>query len=124
MEELAEKVVEQIFTYDDEHILLRIHFNDGGQDEVFPSRIISGAVLAEAVRTAGLRAIGRDLSDQNEEPAGITFEDISVSLIEQFKAVTCSVQPNNVHLYYLDLPLDRRVIAVEHVLMNRYEPVE
>ncbi len=124
LKQIAEKIVEQIFVYDDDHLLLRIHFADGGQDEIFASRIISGALLAEAVRSAGLKAIERDLSEQNNKPTGITDEDLLEALNEQMIAAAGSVQPSNAHLHYLDLPPDQRVIAVEHILLNYYEPIE
>jgi proteasome-associated ATPase len=119
-EELAEKIVEQIFIYDDEHLLLRIHFSDGGLDEIFPSRIISGAALAEAVRCAGLKAIDHDLSEKIKKPTGITFENLSEAINEQLAVIAKTIQPSNAHLHYLDIPANRRVTAVEHVFMNRY----
>jgi proteasome-associated ATPase len=123
-EELAEKIVEQLFTYDDEHLLLRIHFADGAQYEVFPSQIISGAIMAETCRCAGLRAICRDLSKQFENPSGITFEDLSAELDQQLQAATSFIEADNASLHYLGIPAHRRVVAVEHVFGNRQELLE
>ncbi len=121
VEELAEKVVQQIFTYDDENLLLRLNYLDGEQDEIFPSRIVSGAMLAEAVRCAGLRAIRRDLSENLQEPGGITFDDLTAALNEQFGATIQTIEPSNAHMHYLNLPANRRVVDVEHVWKNRQE---
>lgn len=124
MKDLAEKVVEQLFTYDDEHLLLRLHFADAGQYEVFPSQIISGAILSEAVRCAGLRAICRDLSNQPAEPSGITYQDLSEELDQQLRTVVSLIEAENANLNYLGIPAHRRVVAVEHILGNRQELLE
>lgn len=121
VEELTEKVVQQIFTYDDENLLLRLSYLDGEQEEIFPSRVVSGAMLAEAVRCAGLRAIRRDLSENLQEPSGITFEDLTAALEEQFVATIQAVEPSNAHLHYLRLPANRRVVEVEHIWKIRQE---
>ncbi len=122
IDELAEKVVQQVFTYNDENLLLRLNYYDGGeQEEIFPPRIVSGAMLAEAVRCAGLHAIRRDLSENLQKPSGITFDDMMAALDEQFGATIHAIQPSNAHLHYLDLPASRRVVDVEHVWKNRHE---
>jgi ATP-dependent 26S proteasome regulatory subunit len=122
-EQMAEKVVEQLFTYDDEHVLLRIHFADGEQEEIFPSRIVSGALLAEAVRCAAISAVTRDLSGQSSEPGGIGIEEMSDALDQQLKAATSLIEEDNVHLHYLGIPSRRAVAAVEHVWAHRQEAI-
>jgi proteasome-associated ATPase len=123
VEELTEKVVQQIFTYDDENLLLRLNYFDGQQEEIFPPRVVNGAMLAEAVRCAGLHAIRRDLSENLQEPSGITFDDLMGSLDEQFGATIQAIEASNAHLHYLGLPANRKVADVEHVWKNRQEMI-
>jgi proteasome-associated ATPase len=123
LDELTEKVVQQIFSYHDDNLLLRLTFLDGGQDEIFPPRIISGAILAEAVRCAGLRAVKRDLAQSLQQPGGITFDDLAEALDEQFGLTVNAIQPSNAHMHYLDLPPSRRVADVENLWKYRRELV-
>jgi proteasome-associated ATPase len=121
VDELSEKVVEQIFTYNDENLLIRLNFADGGIEEIFPPQIISGAILAEAVRCAGLRAVHRDPLETFKTPGGITFEDLTEALDEQYGATIHAIEPANVHFHHLNIPVNRRVIAIEQVWKNRHE---
>lgn len=119
-EELAEQAVERLFACDEDNLLMRVHFTDAGYEEIFPLRIISGAIIAEAVRSAALQAICRDLSKGASEPEGIQSQDLIESLYEQLNSAISSVRPSNAHLHYLDLPDDQRVVAVEHVWQSRH----
>jgi hypothetical protein len=80
-------------------------------------------MLAEAVRCAGLHAIRRDLSENLQEPSGITFDDLMGSLDEQFGATIQAIEASNAHLHYLGLPANRKVADVEHVWKNRQEMI-
>ncbi len=118
---LAEQVIQQVFSYNDENLLLRLNYFDGEQEEIFPPRVVSGAMLAEVVRCAGLRAIDRDRSENFQKPSGITLDDLMTALDEQFGATIHAIESSNAHLHYLDLPANRRVVDVEPVWKNRHE---
>lgn len=118
-EDLAEQVAQRLFVYDDDNLLMRIHFADAGHEEIFPPRIISGAVLAEAVRGASILAVDRDLSKTREQPSGITADDLIGSVYEQLSSIIAAVRPANARLHYLGLPDDQRVVSVEHVWAER-----
>jgi proteasome-associated ATPase len=123
-EDLAEQVVQRLFSYDEYTLLMRIHYSDAGHDEIFPPRIISGAVLAEAVRGAALLAVDRDLSTTRQQPGGISVDDLLQSVFEQLSSTIAAVRPTNAHLHYLGLPDDQRVVAVEHVWAERNDKEE
>jgi proteasome-associated ATPase len=120
VDDLAQRMVERLFIQDDENVLLRIYYDDGGQEEILPSRVISGAILAEAVRGAALRAVTeRDIPAKKASPSGIRPEDLSEALREQLYSAVKTVNPWNARFHYLDLPEDRRVTRVEHVWKYR-----
>ena len=118
--DLAEQAVQRLFSCDDDNLLARVHFADAGHEEIFPSRIISGAVLAESVRGAALQAIRRDRSSKLSKPSGVGLDDLYAALYEQLNSMLAAVTPSNAHMHYLGLPEDRRVVSVEHVWVNRH----
>jgi SpoVK/Ycf46/Vps4 family AAA+-type ATPase len=112
-EDLAEQIVQRLFSSADDNLLMRIHFSDAEHEEVFPPRVLSGAILAEAVRGATLRAIRRDRSNDSSQPSGIQLADLEGALDEQLHQTVAAITPRNAGLHYLGLPEDRRVVAVE-----------
>jgi ATP-dependent 26S proteasome regulatory subunit len=118
-QDLADRAVQSLFSTQDDNLLMRVHFADSGHEEIFPSRILSGAILAEAVRGASLRAIRRDRSNRCRRPGGIRFEDLQEALSEQLCSTVAEITAGNAHFHYLGLPEDRRVVAVERVDRDR-----
>jgi SpoVK/Ycf46/Vps4 family AAA+-type ATPase len=118
-EDLAEQVVQRLFSTDDDNVLLRVQYADSEHEEIFPPRVLNGAVLAESVRGAALRAVRRDRSNGYPRCDGIRSEDLYDSLDEQLHATVAAITPANAHLHYLGLPDDRRVVAVERVDLAR-----
>ena len=120
VEELADQVVQQLFSCDDDNLLMRVHYADSAFEEIFPRHVISGAVIAEAARGAALEAARRDRSNGATGPGGVRHEDLCKSLYAQLNSAISTVTASNAHLHYLGLPEDRRVVAVEHVWANRH----
>lgn len=119
IEELCDRAVERAFSCDDENILMRVHYADSSCDEIFPRHVISGALLAEAVWGAGIRAVRRDRLREEPEVGGITADDLCEALYEQLGMVLAQVTPANAQLHYLGLPQDRTVVAVARMQNDR-----
>lgn len=117
---MAETVGRHIFSAEDENVLLRIEYADAERQEVFSYHIISGAIIAEAVRSAKVMAVERDRMGNNSKPSGIEPDQLIKCLNEQLHSAVLAVTPRNAHQYYLNLPPDRRIVAVDHL----YEPTE
>jgi len=107
----AEAMVERVFNAADANLLLRIHYADAGEEEVFPPRIINGAIIAAAITDAAQRAVAREIAKQ---PEGLRLDDLLACLDDHLRAAVAHVTPSNVRQYYLNLPDDRRVVSIEH----------
>jgi len=114
-EAATELLARRIFGTADDNLLLRIHFADAEQEEVFPSRLINGAILEATVRGACLSAIARDRGGGRVAPGGVQQQDLLVALDEQLRAARKAITPRNIHQCFLEVPPDRRVVAIDQV---------
>jgi proteasome-associated ATPase len=118
-DDLSDQVVQRLFACDEENLLMRVHFQDGNHEEIFPPRIISGAILAEAVRGAALLAADRYVSSERQQPSGISTDDLIKAVYEQLSSSLSPVTRGNAHRHYLGLPEDQAVVEIENVWAQR-----
>jgi len=90
----AEAMTERIFDATDASLLLRIHYADAGQDEVFASRVINGAIIAAAITDAAQRAVARELA---KEPEGLHLDDLLACLDDHLRAAVVHITPAAAH---------------------------
>jgi proteasome-associated ATPase len=119
VDDLSDQVVQRLFACDEENLLMRVHFQDGSHEEIFPPRIISGAILAEAVRGAALLAADRYVSSERQQPSGISADDLIKAVYEQLSSSLSPVTRGNAHRHYLGLPDDQAVVEIENVWTQR-----
>ena len=120
----AEELTRAVFSTDDDNLIMRLHYADAEHEEVFPPRIMSGAILEAIVRNACLRAIARDRSDAHHPTGGVQYQDLANSLREHIHSAVAAITPRNAHQYFLDLPNDRRVVAIDHFSNGRCDKDE
>jgi proteasome-associated ATPase len=106
VESLAEQVAAQIFSTENDNILLNLQYVDAEKEEIFPPRIINGAMLADTVRAASLKAVEKD--------RGVSTNDMLVSLKNKLNSAVSMITPANAHMHFLGLPSDRQVVSVDH----------
>ena len=116
---IAETVVQRIFSAEPENVLLRIVFANSEQKEIFPPDVISGAILANAVRAGAINAITRAKSDGGRDTGFLCLEDIMEGLDQQLLSTVSMITVDNVRDYYLDLPTGLRPVAVHHTYRFR-----
>ena len=108
----AEAMAERVFDVTDVNLLLRIHYADAGQEEVFASRVMNGAIIAAAITDAAQRAVAREIAN---EPGGLRLDDLLACLGDHLRSAVAHITPANIRQYYLNLPDDRPVVSVEQI---------
>ena len=118
-ESITEGVVQRVFSAESENILLRIVFANSEQKDIFPSDVISGAILASAVQAGAINTITRVKSDGGGSTAALCLEDIMEGLDQELLAAVSMITVDNVRDYYLDLPTGQRPVAIHHTYKFR-----
>lgn len=115
VEAVTERALALVYDGEDESTLAWLTYRDGEREAVRPDALISGAMLAEAVRKGALSACCRDAAAGLTEASGLTPDDVALALVGQLTARTKSLRPHNVRAHLPHLPDDRDVVAVQPV---------
>ncbi len=83
--QIAEGLLEHIFQRSPENRVLAIRLRNGRREILYRRDLLSGAVLAGIVRRAKERAIERAIQAGDQDPSGLTLEDLVMSTNEEFK---------------------------------------
>jgi SpoVK/Ycf46/Vps4 family AAA+-type ATPase len=92
--------------------LAHVTMRDGSRRSIRPADLVSGAVLAAAVRSACARACRREVGG---EPGGILADEVRAALRAQFESLASALTPGNVRSYVSSLPQDLDAVRVELV---------
>jgi proteasome-associated ATPase len=82
---IIEKLVENLFQPSQENRVLAIRLRNGRREVLYRRDLLSGAVLAGIVRRAKERAIERAIQASDQEPSGLTLEDLLIATNQEFK---------------------------------------
>src|SRR5712671_5336753 len=107
---ITEAAVAAIFTPNGENELATITFRDGKRRPVRAADLVSGAVIANITRVAVERACQRDV--ETGAP-GLTWEDVALSISQEFESAGRSLTPANCRHHLAGLPHDLDVVNVE-----------
>ncbi len=80
---LVDEVIDQIYKRTDENRLLSIRLRSGQNKVLYRSDLVSGAILSSIVQRAKEKAIDRMI--QSGQSAGIIAQDLSDSVLEEFR---------------------------------------
>jgi len=83
--QIIEGLLENIFQRRPENRVLAIRLRNGRREILYRRDLLSGAVLAGIVRRAKERAIERAIQAGDQDPSGLTLEDLIISTNEEFK---------------------------------------
>lgn len=86
-----------------------IQFRDGKKKSVRTSDILSGAIIANAVRHAAENACHRELETGAE---GIRYEDVEFALLDGLSKAAANLTPRSVRDHVSGLPNDRDIVEV------------
>jgi proteasome-associated ATPase len=82
---IVEGLLENVFQPSQENRVLAIRLRNGRREILYRRDLLSGAVLAGIVRRAKERAIERAIQPGDQEPSGLTLEDVIIATNEEFK---------------------------------------
>jgi len=114
LESCSEAVAQHVFRAED-NALLRVEYADAEKTEIYPYDLITGAIISEAVRSAKVKAIEKDRNEGRSEPGGLGPDQLLRCLDEQLRSAVSAITPQNAHQHYLNLPPDKRIVAVDHL---------
>ncbi len=82
---IVEGLLENLFQASQENRVLAIRLRNGRREILYRRDLLSGAVLAGIVRRAKERAIERAIQPGDQEPTGLTLEDVIIATNDEFK---------------------------------------
>ncbi|MDT3776478.1 AAA family ATPase [Nitrospira sp. MA-1] len=82
---IIDGLLENLFQRSQENRVLAIRLRNGRREILYRRDLLSGAVLAGIVRRAKERAIERAIQAGDQEPSGLTLDDLLIATNEEFK---------------------------------------
>lgn len=82
---IIDGLLENLFQRSQENRVLAIRLRNGRREILYRRDLLSGAVLAGIVRRAKERAIERAIQAGNQEPSGLSLDDLLIATNEEFK---------------------------------------
>ena len=83
--QIVDGLLENVFQRSPENRVLAIRLRNGRREILYRRDLLSGAVLAGIVRRAKERAIERAIQAGDQEPSGLTLDDLLMATHEEFK---------------------------------------
>ncbi len=82
---IIDGLLENLFQRSQENRVLAIRLRNGRREILYRRDLLSGAVLAGIVRRAKERAIERAIQAGDQEPSGLSLDDLLIATNEEFK---------------------------------------
>ncbi|MDH5575438.1 MAG: AAA family ATPase, partial [Nitrospirota bacterium] len=82
---IIDGLLENLFERSQENRVLAIRLRNGRREILYRRDLLSGAVLAGIVRRAKERAIERAIQAGDQEPSGLSLDDLLIATNEEFK---------------------------------------
>jgi proteasome-associated ATPase len=109
---VIDSAVSRLYAPNGEGEVASLMFRDGTRRAIHAPDLVSGAMLANIVRTATERACLRELDTQE---VGIRCSDVLDAIVDGLVNAVASLTPENCHTHVSGLPQDLAVVRVEPI---------
>jgi len=109
---VIDSAVSRLYAPNGEGDVASLMFRDGTRRAIHARDLVSGAMLANIVRTATERACLRELDTKE---VGIRCSDVLDAIVDGLVSAVASLTPENCHTHVSGLPQDLAVVRVEPI---------